>query len=46
MCLQVKTLCMHEAQHPEVQFVMAVRAFPLFNNILSVWIFIGTLENK
>ena len=34
----------HEAQHPEVQFVMAVRAFPLYNNILSLWVFLGTLE--
>jgi hypothetical protein len=41
---QVKTMCVHEARHPEVQFVMAVRAFPLYNNILSMWVFLGTLE--
>jgi hypothetical protein len=41
---QIKTMCIHEAKHPEVQFVMAVRAFPLYNNILSLWIFLGTLE--
>jgi hypothetical protein len=45
LCLtQIKTMCIHEAKHPEVQFVMAVRAFPLYNNILSLWIFLGTLE--
>jgi len=41
---RVKTMCVHESKHPEVQFVMAVRAFPLYNNILSLWIFLGTLE--
>jgi len=41
---KIKTLCIHEANHPEVQFVMGVRAFPACNNILSLWIFIGTLE--
>lgn len=41
---QIKTMCIHEAKHPEVQFVMAVRAFPLYNNILSLWVFLGTLE--
>jgi len=42
--VQIKTIGIHEAQHPEVQFVMAVRAFPLYNNILSLWVFLGTLE--
>jgi hypothetical protein len=37
-------MCVHEAKHPEVQFVMAVRAFPMYNNILSLWVFLGTLE--
>ena len=41
---QIKTMGIHEAKHPEVQFVMAVRAFPLYNNILSLWVFLGTLE--
>lgn len=44
--LQVRTWCIHEAKHPEVQFVMSVRAFPLYNNILSLWIFLGTLETN
>jgi len=43
---KIKTMCIHEAKHPEVQFVMAVRAFPLYNNILSLWIFLGFLEPK
>jgi len=34
----------HELQHPDVQFVLSVRAFPLYNNILSLWVFLGTLE--
>lgn len=42
--LQIKTMGIHESKHPEVQFVMAVRAFPLYNNILSLWVFLGTLE--
>ncbi len=42
---KVKTLCIHEAKHPEVQFVLAVKAFPLFNNVVSLWIFLGTLES-
>ena len=37
-------MAVHEAKHPEVQFVMAVRAFPMYNNILSLWVFLGTLE--
>lgn len=41
---KIKTLSIHEANHAEVQFVMGVRAFPAYNNVLSVWIFIGTLE--
>ena len=41
---KIKTLCIHESNHGEVQFVMGVRAFPAYNNILSVWIFVGTLE--
>jgi hypothetical protein len=36
----------HECKHPEVQFVLAVRAFPLVNNLVSLWIFLGTLEPK
>jgi coiled-coil and C2 domain-containing protein 2A len=41
---QVKALSIHESQHPEVQFVLAVRAFPLVNDAVSLWVFIGTLE--
>lgn len=41
---RIKTLCIHEAKHPEVQFVLAVRAFPLFNGVVSLWVFFGTLE--
>ena len=42
----MKTLCVHEAKHPEVQFVLAVRVFPLVNHIVSVWIFVVTLERS
>jgi hypothetical protein len=41
---KIKILCIHESNHPEVQFVMGVRAFPAYNNIVSLWVFIGTLE--
>lgn len=41
---KLRTLCIHEARHPEVQFVLAVRAFPLFNGVVSLWVFLGTLE--
>lgn len=44
--VQVKALAIHENNHPEVQFVMAVRAFPLVNNMVSLWIFLGTLETS
>lgn len=43
---QIKMLCVHEAKHPDVQFVVAVRAFPAVNNILSLWVFLGQLETK
>jgi hypothetical protein len=35
---------MHESKGSDVQFVLAVRAFPLVNNVVSLWIFLGTLE--
>lgn len=41
---KIKTLCVHESHHPAVQFVLAVRAVPLFNNLVSLWIFVGCLE--
>lgn len=41
---KVKTLCVHESHHPAVQFVLAVKAIPLFNNLVSLWVFIGCLE--
>ena len=37
-------MCIHENQHPDVQFVFTVRAFPLVNNLISLWLFLGTLE--
>lgn len=40
----VKTFCVHENNHPEVQFVLAVKALPLFNGTVSLWLFLGTLE--
>jgi hypothetical protein len=41
---QVKSLCVHETNHPELEFVVAVRAFPLVNDLVSLWVFVGTLE--
>lgn len=41
---KVKTLCVHESHHPAVQFVLAVRAIPLYNNLVSLWVFVGCLE--
>lgn len=41
---KIKNLKLHENLHPDVQFVLAIRAFPLVNGIVSLWIFIGTLE--
>ena len=43
---QVKKLCVHEAKQKGVQFVLAVKAFPMVNGIVSLWIFFGTLESK
>jgi hypothetical protein len=43
---QVKSLCIHETRHPNVQFVVAVKAFPHVNNVVSLWIFLGTLEEQ
>lgn len=42
----IKSLCIHETKHPEVQFVLGVRAFPIVNNMVSLWIYIGTLETS
>lgn len=44
LLLQIKASCVHELKHPDVQFVLSVRAFPLYNNIISLWVFLGTLE--
>jgi hypothetical protein len=41
---KVKALCVHETTHPEVQFVVAAKAFPLFNGTVSLWVFLGVLE--
>ena len=41
----IKTLGVHETRHPEVQFVLAVKAIPMVNEIVSLWIFVGTLES-
>ncbi len=41
----IKSLCVHENKHPEVQFVFAVRAIPYTNQMISLWFFLGTLEN-
>ena len=40
----VRSFGVHETKHPKVDFILAVRVFPLFNGLLSLWIFIGTLE--
>jgi coiled-coil and C2 domain-containing protein 2A len=42
----VRSYGVHETRHPQVQFVLAVRVFPLFNGIMSLWIFLGTLERE
>lgn len=42
----VRSYCVHETRHPQVQFVLAVRVFPLFNGLMSLWIFLGTLERE
>lgn len=39
-------MAIHEVKHPEVQFILAVRAFPLFNGLISLWVFLGTLESN
>lgn len=44
ICELIKTSSTHEARHPDVQFVLAVRAIPYVNNLVSLWIFFGTLE--
>ena len=43
---QIKALCVHEAANPKVEFVLAVKAMPLVNDVVSLWVFIGTLEPK
>lgn len=42
----VRSFSVHETRHPQVQFVLAVRAFPLFNGLISLWLFVGTLEKE
>ena len=43
---KVKDLRVHENNHPDAQFVLAVRAFPLVNGLISLWVYIGTLERE
>lgn len=42
--MQVKSTAIHEAGHRDVQFGMAVKAFPYTNNIVSVWVFLVVIE--
>jgi len=41
---KVKAYCVHETRSPEVQFVIGVRAFPLVQGLVSLWLFLGALE--
>jgi hypothetical protein len=41
---KVKSLSIHQSDHPDVQFVSSVRVIPYVNSVLSVWIFVGTME--
>ncbi len=43
---KVKSMCVHETNDNDAQFVMAVRVFPLVNNLVSVWIYVGTVIAK
>ena len=36
----------HVAEDPQVEFAMAVYIHPYANNVLSVWIYVGTLTKK
>ena len=40
----VKAMSIHESNHPEVQFVFAVKAVPYVNGLISLWLFLGALE--
>lgn len=42
---EVKALCMHEIKNPDVLYVLSVRSFPHVNNLMSVWVFLGTIES-
>lgn len=44
LMIKVKSLGIHQSDHPDVQFVSSVRVIPYVNSVLSVWIFVGTLE--
>jgi len=41
---QIKSVGLHEINATDVQFILAVRAFPLVNNVISLWVFVGSLE--
>ncbi len=43
---RVRAMCVHEVRASDVQFVLAVRAFPLVNNLISLWIYVGSLEQN
>ncbi len=43
---KIKSMCIHETNDSDAQFVMAVRVFPLVNNLVSVWIYVGTVISK
>jgi len=42
--VRVKSLCLHETNHPDFQYVLAVKAFPAVNEMVSLWIFLGVVE--
>ncbi|CAM9133752.1 unnamed protein product [Ectocarpus sp. 12 AP-2014] len=39
----VRATGIHEARHPDVQFALAVQAFPYPHNVLSVWVYIASI---
>ncbi|CAM9139827.1 unnamed protein product, partial [Phaeothamnion confervicola] len=40
---RVRATGVHECRHPEVQFALAVQAFPYASNVLSVWVYVAAI---
>ena len=43
---QIKLTEIHNNRNPNVEFSLSVRVFPYAGGVMSVWVYIGMVEEK